>query len=144
MSRRDSLSHCQAGAVATEFALIATLFTALVIAVIEFGRLAYVYTSAVEATRLGARVAVVCSVGDVDTVKGKMTAILPLLRASNISITYPAAGCSAAACDPVTVSIQGLTFRAVIPLVPLDFPIPAYTTSLPAESLDSTDNELCD
>ncbi|MCB1894712.1 MAG: pilus assembly protein [Zoogloeaceae bacterium] len=135
--------RCQRGAAATEFALVSIVFMGLVIGVIELGRLAYVYTTAVEATRLGARIAVVCSQADDTVVKAKMKAMLPLLEAGNISIVYPAATCSITDCDPVTVSIQNLTFRAVIPLVPLDFQIPAYTTSLPAESLDSTDNDLC-
>ncbi|MCB1916433.1 MAG: pilus assembly protein [Rhodocyclaceae bacterium] len=138
-----SARHRQRGVASVEFALVSILFLAMVIAVVEFGRLAYVYTTSVEATRLGARMAVVCSKGDAALVKAKMRALLPLLQSENIDITYPAASCSAASCDPVTVSIQNFSFDAAIPLVPLRFTIPAYSTSLPAESLDSSDNPLC-
>lgn len=133
----------QRGAAATEFALVSVIFLALVIGVIEFARVMFIYSTAIEATRLGARIAVVCSVNDAAKVKARMKNMLNLLQPSNIDITYPAAGCSAANCDPVTVTIQNLTIQAAIPLVPLTFPVPAFSTSLPAESLDSTDNALC-
>lgn len=133
----------QRGAAAVEFALVAIYFIALVVAVIEFAHVMFTYSSAIEATRLGARIAAVCSVSDVDKVKAKMQVMLPLLQPSNISISYPAPGCSATTCDPVTVSIQNLTVTAAIPLVPLTFPIPAFTTSIPSESLDSTNNPIC-
>ena len=133
----------QCGAAATEFALVAVIFLALVIAVIEFARLMFIYSTAVEATRLGARIAVVCSVADEAKVKARMKGMLSILEPANINIAYPAAGCSAASCDPVTVTIQNLTVTAAIPLVPLTFTVPAFSTSLPAESLDSTNNPLC-
>ncbi|HJW24927.1 MAG TPA: TadE family protein [Rhodocyclaceae bacterium] len=132
----------QRGAAAVEFALVAIVFLALIIAVIEFSMLMYVYSSAIEATRLGARIAVVCDVDDA-TVKARMKNMLSILEPRNISISYPASGCSAATCDPVTVRIQNLTYHASIPLVPLDFPIPDFATSLPRESLSSADNPLC-
>lgn len=132
----------QRGAAAVEFALVAILFLAMIIAIIEFAMVMYVYSSAIEATRLGARIAVVCDVGDA-TVKARMKNMLSILEPANISISYPASGCSAATCDPVTVRIQNLTYHASIPLVPLDFPIPDFATSLPRESLSSASNPIC-
>lgn len=144
MTRRISIERGrQRGAVAVEFALVSIYFIALVIAVIEFVHVMFVYSSAIEATRLGARIAAVCSTSDVGNVRAKMQVLLPLLQPSNIVISYPAPGCSATTCDPVTVSIQNLTVTASIPLVPLTFPIPAFSTSLPSESLDSTNNPIC-
>lgn len=133
----------QRGAVAVELALVAIVFLALVIAVIEFAQVMYVYASAIEATRLGARIAAVCSVSDVDKVKAKMQNMLSILQPSNISIAYPASSCSAATCDPITVTIQNLTVDAVIPLAPLTFTVPPFSTSVPSESLDSTNNPIC-
>lgn len=141
--RLPSATGVQGGAVAIEFALVSILFMALVIAVVEFAHVMYVYSTAVEATRLGARVAAVCSVSDVDRVKAKMQTLLPLLQPGNIVITYPSSSCSAATCDPITVSIQNLTVTASIPLVPLTLPVPDFSTSVPSESLDSTNNPLC-
>jgi Flp pilus assembly protein TadG len=133
----------QRGAAAVELAVVSILFFGLVIAVIEFAKLGFVYSSAVEATRLGARVAAVCSKADAAKVKARMKTMLSLLEPANITITYPSNPCSATDCEPVTVAITGLTYKAAIPLVPLDFPVPAFSTSVPAESLDSTDNPLC-
>jgi len=136
--------HRQRGAAATEFAFISIFFFAMVIGVIEFARLMYVYATAVEATRMGARMAVVCSKTDEAKVKSAMKKMLGSLNASNIVISYPAtSNCSATDCDPVTVSIQNLTVNLAIPLVPLTMPVPAFSTSLPAESLDSTNNARC-
>lgn len=132
----------QQGAAAVEFALASILFLALVIAVIEFAMLMYVYSSAIEATRLGARIAVVCDVGEA-AVKSRMKNMLSILESSNISVSYPASGCSAATCDPVTVRIQNLTYHTTIPLVPLSFPIPDFATSLPSEGLSSANNPVC-
>ena len=143
--RRDvkhALSRAQCGAAATEFAIVATLFFALLLAVIEFARLMFIYSTAVEATRLGARLAVVCDAGDA-TVKERMATMLPLLTADKISITYPGAVCSAASCEPVTVAVQGLTVPLSIPLLSLSFAVPAFATSIPAESLSSTSNPIC-
>lgn len=133
----------QRGAAAVEFAVIAILFLGLVIGVIEFARLMFIYSTSVEATRLGARLAVVCSVGDA-TVKQRMGEMLTLLTPDKISISYPAAGCSASSCDPVTVSVQNLTVDLLIPLAPLSFSVPDFSTSLPSESLSSADNPVCD
>lgn len=133
----------QTGAAVTEFAVILVFFMALVIAVVEFARVMYIYSSAVEATRLGARIAVVCSPNDVNNVKARMQVMLNLLQPNNINITYPAAGCSATTCDPITVRIQNVSVSTVIPLVPLTFTLPPFSTSLPSESLDSTNNPIC-
>jgi hypothetical protein len=133
----------QQGAATVELALVMIVFLGLVIAVIEFAGLMYVYASAIEATRLGARIAAVCDVNDSAVVKAHMKTMLNILEPENISITYPASGCSVATCNPVTVRIQNLTYRASIPLVPLTFPVPDFATSVPSESLSSTDNPLC-
>lgn len=128
---------------ATEFAMILVLFMGLVIGVVEFARVMYIYSTAVETTRLGARIAVVCGSGSAANVKARMVQMLPLLTAGNITITYPAPGCSATTCDPVTVSINNVAVKAAIPLAPLTFNLPSFSTSLPAESLDSTNNSIC-
>lgn len=132
----------QRGAAAVEFALAAILFLGLTIGVIEIGMVAYVYSTAVEATRLGARVAAVCDVGDAQ-VKQRMQDLLPMLTPDKISISYPAGTCSSTSCDPVTVTIQNLKVTPVIPLVLVDFPVPSFTTSIPSESLNSTGNPIC-
>jgi len=131
----------QRGAAAVELALVAIVFLALVIAVIEFAHVMFVYASAIEATRLGARIAAVCSVSD--GTRSRPRCKHRRSAPSNITIAYPGSSWSAATCDPITVSIQNLTVDAVIPLAPLTFPVPAFSTSVPSESLDSTNNPIC-
>jgi len=143
MRRRPSpLRFLQRGAAAAEFAIVSVVFLGLTIGVMEFARVMFIYSTAVEATRLGARVAVVCNDDDVG-IRRRMKIMVSALRDENISISYPAAGCSATSCDPVTVRIQNLTINTMIPFIPLSFPVPDFVTSLPAESRDSTDNGIC-
>lgn len=132
----------QRGAVAVEFAVTVLLFLSLTIGVIEFARVMFHWSTAVEATRLGARVAVVCDQND-SAVRTRMKHMLPLLQDANIVIQYPSGGCSPSSCDPVTVSLKDVTVRTIIPLAPLSIPLPGLSTSLTSESMDSTDNYLC-
>lgn len=134
--------QAQQGAAAVELAVVGIVFIAMVIAIMEFARVMYVMATAVEATRLGARVAVVCDIGDA-AIKARMKTMLKLLEPANIDIVYPASQCSAAQCDPVTVRIKNVTLDTHIPLVPLSFTLPEFATSLPSESLNSAGNPLC-
>lgn len=132
----------QRGAVAVEFAMTVLVFLSLTIGVIEFSRVMFHWSTAVEATRLGARVAVVCDQND-SAVRTRMKNMLPLLKDSNIVISYPSGACSPSSCEPITVSLTGVTIRTIIPIVPLSIPLPGLSTSLTPESMDSTDNYLC-
>ena len=125
----------EGGSVITETALTSVLFFGLVIAVVEFGRLGYTYATAVEATRLGARLAVVCGIssGAVSIIKSKMIALVPQLSAADISIPTPAAG------EPVTVKIvAGVNVHLMIPLARIDVPLPAFSTSLMPEAMPTS------
>lgn len=132
----------QRGVVAVEFAVTFLVFLSLTLGVIEFSRFLFHWSTAVEATRLGARVAVVCNVGDT-AVKARMRDMLPLLDDADITVTYPSGGCSATSCEPVTVHLSNVTIPLIIPIVPISLQLPQLHTSLTAESLDSADNYLC-
>jgi hypothetical protein len=115
--------------------------------VIEMGRLLWTWNAAVEATRLGARIAVVCDMYDPD-IRARMMQRLPALKASNITISYlnpPAAEntCSAANCKAVRVSLTGYTHDTVIPLAPLSITLPPFSTTLRKEYMDSAGNSVC-
>jgi Flp pilus assembly protein TadG len=125
-----------------EFALTVLIFLSLVIGVIEFSRVMFHWSTAVEATRLGARVAVVCD-QNAAAVKNRMREILPLLQDSDIVITYPTAGCTAATSEPVTVRLNAFRLSTIIPVGTISMLLPPLSTSLTAESLSSTDNALC-
>ena len=132
----------QLGAAAVEFAVTVLIFLSLVIGVIEFSRTMFHWSTAIEATRLGARVAVVCDQND-SAVRTRMKNMLPLLKDENIQVTYPSSGCSSTSCDPVTVTLVNFEIPTIIPVAPIKFLLPPLSTSLTAESLSSADNYLC-
>ena len=146
MNHRHPAS-AQRGVAAVEFALISSLLFTLLFGVMEMGRLLWTWNAAVEATRLGARLSVVCDIGDAD-IKARMITRLPVLAATNISITYlnpPAAPntCTAANCKAVRVALSGYTHDTIIPFMPLSLTLPAFGTTLRKEFMNSTANEVC-
>lgn len=128
----------QIGAVAVELAMIAIVFVTLLMAIIEFGRWMYTLEMVSEATRTGARMAVVCDINDAD-IKAEMQQRLPQLSLSSaqISVQYLPAGCSQSNCQSVQVGVTGATFTPAIPFLSAAFPIPPFSTTLPRESLES-------
>ena len=128
----------QRGAVAVEFALVAVMFVTLLVGIIGFGHWAYTMEMATDATRTGARIAVVCEVND-SKVRQAVQARVPQLSLSDaqISVDYFPAGCSKSNCQGVQVSITGVSYNAWIPLLPSTLPMPPLSTSLPRESLES-------
>lgn len=136
------LGQRERGAAAVEFAVTVLIFLSLVIGVIEFARVMFHWSTAIEATRLGARVAVVCDQND-SAVRARMKNMLPLLQDDNIQIVYPGTACSSTSCPPVTVRLVNFSIPTIIPLAPVTFLLPPLSTSLTAESMDSNDNYLC-
>jgi Flp pilus assembly protein TadG len=140
-------ASAQRGVAAVEFALVSSLFFTLLFGVMEMGRLLWAWNAATEATRLGARLSVVCDIGDAD-IKARMITRLPVLAGTNISITYlnpPAAPntCTAANCKAVRVALSGYTHDTIIPFLPLSLTLPAFGTTLRKEFMNSTANEVC-
>ena len=136
----------QRGASTVEFALVAAFggFLVVLIGIFELGRILYTFNTASEATRLGARTAIVCDAGD-ERVRSTMVALLPSLRADQIDISYQPAGCAAsataarAACVSVTVSLNpSAQLSTVIPFVPMVVSIPPFATTMTREAMDSS------
>lgn len=150
MTTREMTSHPrQRGTAAVEFAVIASVFFTVLIGIMEMGRIFFYLNTASEATRLGARLAVVCDANDA-SIKEKMGRMLPLLTPDRINIDYEPAGCGAsaetarAACRSVTVSVApALNINTFIPFVPFAISMPPFRTTLPRESLNSTNNSVC-
>lgn len=134
----------QRGTAALEFALISVAFFSLLIGIMEMGRVMFYWNTAAEATRLGARVAVVCDI-DSPAIKTKMETMLSILQDGNIDVTYSPPGCDVASCTDVTVSIVNVTVDTLIPFVPISIAMPSFATTLPRESLDSVNgtNPTC-
>lgn len=135
----------QRGLALVEFALVASGgFILLLLGVFELSRVMYTFNTANEATRLGARLAVVCGMNDT-VITDRMSALLPELNASTVSITYEPSGCQADAvddtppCQSATVAINpGTTIQTVIPFIDFTIDIPPFSTTLTREAMDSS------
>ncbi|MDB5764989.1 MAG: Flp pilus assembly protein TadG [Herminiimonas sp.] len=128
----------QRGVAAVEFALVSSLFFTLLIGMMEMGRMMFYWNSAAEATRFGARMAVVCDLNDAD-IKAQIQMRLPILPIDKIGISYQPAGCNVDTCQYVSVSILGgVSIATAIPFVPLTLSLPPFSTTLPRESMRST------
>ena len=134
----------QRGAVAVEFALVAALFLlTLLFGIIELGRAFFYMNATAEATRLGARIAVVCDKGTHDQlIRDRMREYVSVLRDIDILIQWDPDPCtrdSPPVCQRVTVRIlPGATFDTFIPFVPLRWTLPPFATTLPRESMQTT------
>ena len=140
----------QLGLVTVEFALIATAFFLVLFSIIGFANLLYIYNATVNATRLGARLAVVCDTSASAIIKTKMAAQVSELTIDKIKLDYNPLGCSsngisAPPCQSVTVKVSGFS----VPIVgPSSFSLgkvtlPEFSTTLVRESMDSTNNSVC-
>ena len=141
------LRDAQRGVAAVEFAIVASLFFTLLIGIAEMGRLLWTWNAAAEATHLGARLAVVCSMND-SHIKTRMRDMLPALSDANISIAYlnppnPPNSCTTANCKEVSVSLAGYIHQTIIPFVPLSVTLPPFRTTLPREFMESSGNPIC-
>ena len=86
------------------------IFITLLIGTMEFGRWLFTLNAANEATRLGARLAVVCSISDAPDIKTRMHQMVGGIPVSNMVIDYVPGGCDASNCKTVTVRLCGATF----------------------------------
>ncbi|NCT84027.1 MAG: pilus assembly protein [Comamonadaceae bacterium] len=144
---RPSGTQAQRGAAAVELALVSGLLCMLVLGAMEMGRLLWTWNAAVEATRYGARLAVVCDMND-SHIKTRMIGRLPALTTANITVTYlnppnAANTCTAVDCKAVMVALTGYTHRAIIPFAPLTLTLPPFATTLRKEYMSSASNEVC-
>lgn len=133
------LPRRQRGVAAVEFAFVAIAFVMLLLACIEFGRVLFTWNSVAEATRWGARLAVVCDVNDA-TIKEKMQLIVPQLTDENVNIIYTPTSCDWSNCASVEVQVTGASITPVIPFFGMTLNIPPFSTSLPRENMQSTVN----
>jgi len=144
---RPALKLRQAGATAVEFALVLLIFLMFLLGLLDFSRMLFTWNAATEATRYGARYAVVCD----DTynqaaVLARMRGMLPQI--SNVTVTWSPTNCTAATCEGVTVSITGLNYQWISPIpgfVSRTIPMPAFSTYLTREIMrqDPNSNTIC-
>lgn len=140
-----NLTSSHRGVVTVEFTLVAAIFFLALFSIIGIARVLYIYNATVNATRLGARLAVVCDIAAAANIQTKMAAKVPGLSTSNINLTYNPDGCSVSTCTSVTVSISNFTVAIATPAsFPLgNFTVPGFSTTLVRESMSSTNNSVC-
>ncbi len=145
LGRGSSRGERQHGAAIVEFAIVCVVFLTLLLTIMDFGRILFTWNAAAEATRWGARIAVVCDKLTPNQVRDRMRKIVPALTNSNIVINYynPEGtidnSCDASNCKGVEVSITGYSVQPISPLGNLVMPpVPDFKTYLPRESMQAT------
>lgn len=145
------------GATAVEFALVLSLFITLTLGVVDITRWAMVAQGLQESARLGARLAAVCDLHDpavkqrvrdrIATLAGgtgrsALSAVEPTL-----AVEYLPAGCDAATCTSVRVTLSGAALPGVAPWWGGDLPLPTAWIEIPREGLrsrvDGRSNPAC-
>jgi Flp pilus assembly protein TadG len=129
------------GTTLVEYAIAATVFVTALFAVLEFGRALWVHNALTDAARRGARYAVLHCASDSSGVKnvavygdpaGGTQSILPDLTTGNVDVTYSSD--FTVNQGTATVKITNYKFNFVLPLLPKSITMPAYSTTLTAES----------
>ena len=138
-ARTPPRTQCR-GVAAVEMALIAPCVFFVLFGALEVSRVLYVWNTATEATRVGARTAVVCNAGAA-AIKRKVQALLPTLTDAEVTVTYFPAACGPGGCSTVTVAVQASTdLSTFIPNFfppPPRFRFPRAATTLTIESQSS-------
>jgi Flp pilus assembly protein TadG len=137
---RKNVARRQVGATIVEFALALVVFLTFLLGIADFGRMLFTWNAATEATRAGARYAVVCdNTARKAAVVGRMQQLLPQITSSNVNVTWTPTGCSTATCEGVTVSITGLNYQWISPVAGLAsvgaITMPSFSTFLPRERM---------
>jgi hypothetical protein len=134
--------HTEKGATLTEFAIAGTVFFLSMFAVFEFGRLLWTHNALADATRRGARYAVLNPKASETSVKnvvlcgnpaGCSSPIVKGLTAANVQVIYSFWFYSNF--GEATVRINpAYQFKFIVPLVGTGIYMPNYSTTLHAES----------
>jgi hypothetical protein len=156
--------HNERGTTVAEFAVVALLFFTLIFAIIEFGRLLYTHNALTDATRRGARYAVLHQgLGESDKEKVRNFVVYgpdvtfdadgnpnksPMindLTTDMVEVEYEGVDLDGDPDTPgttnfgsnlgtATVKIENYQFNLSIPVIGRTLTLPAYTTTLTAES----------
>ncbi|GGK59250.1 TadE/TadG family type IV pilus assembly protein [Amphritea balenae] len=137
----------QTGLVTVEFALIGAFFFLVLFAIIEFGRVLFVWNTLDEVTRRAARLAAVCPMNQTAAVIDRSIFqgnVLSNLDSSNINVEYLTESFG----DPLNVledvryvraSVQNYQHQLLIPFIPTSIlTAPDFSTTLPSESLGTS------
>ena len=135
----------QRGSTIVEFSFVLIIFLTFLLGVLDFSRLLYTWSMTNEATRAGARYAVVCATpADNSRVLTAMQQRVPQI--ASINVVWEPAGCDATSCEGVNVSVTNMQFKWVSPLpgalAQKIINLPGFTTYLPREMM-RYDDKIC-
>lgn len=150
MKRFPKTGDKERGGTLIEFAVVASVFFMMLVAIVAAGNLYYTHNALVEATRRGARYAVLHPNGSATAVQNVViygmdsppngaTSLVYNLQPANVIVCYsgtvncPGQGFGVAA-GSVTVTIQSYTFPFVLPTSTTSITMPPYRTTLMGES----------
>jgi len=125
-----------------EFTVVALSFFIMLVGIVAAGNLYYTHNALVEATRRGARYAVLHPTGSTTAVRNVViygtdsppsgaTPLVYNLQTTNVTVTY--AGLNVAQ-GTVTVTIDNYTFPFVLPTRTTSVTMPPYRTTITGES----------
>lgn len=136
------MKAAQSGATTVELALVLVVFFMFLLGVTDLSRMLFTWNAATEATRLGARLAVVCAdPANEAQVLQKMRMMVPEIAA--VDLAWAPGGCDAASCEGVTVTITALDYRWISPIAGAVMPVrslPTFSTYLPREMMRQDPN----
>lgn len=124
-----------------EFTVVAAVFFLMLVGIVAAGNLYYTHNALVEATRRGARYAVLNPTGSRDAVRNVVmygtdqppegaTTLVYNLQPDNITVDYQGLN---VAQGRVTVTIENYTFPFVLPTSTTSITMPPYRTTLTGE-----------
>jgi len=139
------------GGSVAEFAVVALVFFMIIFGIIEFGRFLYTHNALTDASRRGARYAALhqenapCVINVVIYGEGNINPntcaptgppLINGLTSTNVIVQYQGSSPNSYGMNigTTTVRIQNYSFHLSIPLLDRTITMPAYTTTLPAES----------
>jgi Flp pilus assembly protein TadG len=142
------MKNREQGLFLVEFAIIAVVLVIMLFGVIELSRIIWVWNTADEATRRGARVAAVCPINHpavpeatifAQAGSGGPSPVLRGLTTANVEVSYLDGNG-----DPETtysdikfvrVALVNYTLTPLIPFIDRTFALPRFETTIPSESL---------
>ena len=142
------MKNREQGLFLVEFAIIAVVLFILLFALIELARIIWIWNTADEATRRGARVAAVCPINHpavpeatifAQAGSGGPSPILRNLTTNNVEVKYLDANGddedTFGDIKYVRVSLVNYTVTPLIPFINTTFTLPDFETTIPSESL---------
>jgi hypothetical protein len=138
----------QTGATIVEFSLSLLIFLTFLLGITDFSRMLFTWNAANEATRMGARYAVVCDdTGNEAAVLERMQRLLPQI--GDIDMAWVPQNCNSATCEGVTLTITDLDYQWISPIAGMasmaSIRMPTFSTYLPREVMgqDPNNDEIC-